>query len=63
MIPLYTRHFSDVFQHSAQQISAKHPTFIIARLYLLWIAHFFEPTASANGQRKELEHARSGIFF
>jgi len=35
MIALYTRPFSNVFQHSAQQISAKQPTFFIARLQLL----------------------------
>ena len=63
MIPLYTRHFSDVFQYSARQISAKHPTFMIAPLQLLRIAHSFQPPASAYDQRKALEQARSGIFF
>ena len=63
MIPLYTRHFSDVFQYSARQISAEHPTFMIAPSQLLRIAHSFQPPASAYDQRKALEHARSGIFF
>ena len=63
MIPLYTRPFSDVFQHSALQLSAKHPTFMIARLSLLRIAHSFEPIASAHGQRKAQAHALNGIFF
>ena len=32
-------------------------------LQLFWIAYSFKPTASANGQRKALQHALSGIFF
>ena len=62
MIPLYARPFSNVFQRRALQISAKHPTFMIARLQPR-IAHSFEPTAPAYGQRKALERARSGIFL